>query len=129
MRANLDMEVIPFVFSKQAKSELYKHLNTEIRALRVHYPADAQTKETTEFSKFQQQFLELEKGYSGQLMVVAHPSVAGAHDDYPDSLALAVWGARGEMVSKPTTERQRLFEKNGNKGYTNSRNTLTARRR
>lgn len=128
MRANLDYEVVPFVFSKQGKSDLYKHLNTEIRGGRVHYPANPETKDTREFQKFEQQMLELEKSYSGQLMVVAHPPVAGAHDDYPDSLALAVWGAKGEMVSRPVTENQSLFEKRA-QGFTSARNNFTARRR
>lgn len=128
LRANLDCEIVPFVFSKQGKSDLYKHLNTEFRAKRVHYPANPETKETIEFKKFQQEFLDLQKTYSGQLMVVTHPPVAGAHDDYPDSLALAVWASKGEPVAKPVTENQRLFEKKST-GFTRARNTLTARRR
>ena len=128
LRANLDCEIVPFVFSKQGKSDLYKHLNTEFRAKRVHYPANPETKETIEFKKFQQEFLDLQKTYSGQLMVVTHPQVAGAHDDYPDSLALAVWASKGEPVAKPVTENQRLFEKKST-GFTRARNTLTARRR
>ena len=128
LRANLNYEVVPFVFSKQGKSDLYKNLNAEIRAQRVHYPADEETQETHEYKKFVQQFYDLEKGYSGQLMVVQHPAVAGAHDDYPDSLALAVWGARGDTVSKPVTEKQRLFEGTA-KVFTQAKNTFTARRR
>ena len=110
LRANLNYEVIPYVLSRQSKSDLYKHLNSEFRAKRVRYPADEETRETLEFRKFQQQFLDLEKGYSGQLMVVSHPNIAGAHDDYPDSLALAVWASKGEPVAKPVTENQRLLE-------------------
>jgi hypothetical protein len=128
LRANLNYEVIPFVFSKQGKSDLYKNLNTEIRAMRVHYPASPEVQETHEYQKFTQQFYDLEKGYSGQLMVVAHPSVAGAHDDYPDSLALAVWGARGDAVSKPVTEKQRIYE-GKDAGFIHAKNNFTARRR
>ena len=103
LKRSPDYVVEPFVFSRQGKSELYKNLNSEIRAKRVHYPFDNEVKETREFEKFQIQMLDLEKSYSGQLLVVAHPEATGAHDDYPDSLALAVWGARGEPVSKPVT--------------------------
>lgn len=128
MRANSDYEIIPYVFSKQAKSELYKHFNTEIKGGRVHYPADDYTKETREFKKFEQQMLDLEKSYSGQLMICAHPNVNGAHDDYPDSLALAVYGAKGEPIAKPVTETGGFYSVN-NKGYYRARNSLTARRR
>ena len=128
LRANLDCEVIPFVFSKQGKSDLYKHFNSEIRGGRITVPADPLTKDTREFEKFSQQMLDLEKGYSGQCLVVAHPNVAGAHDDYPDSLALAVWGAKGDPVSKPVTENTNFYQK-GSPRFTNRRNKFTARRR
>lgn len=128
MRANLDIEVIPYVFSRQSKSDLYKHLNTEARAGRVHYPADETTQETREYKSFSQQCLDLEKSYSGQMMVVSHPNVRGAHDDYCDSLALAVWGAKGEGVSRPQTENGSFYPK-AEASFTKSRNRLTARRR
>ena len=110
LRANLNYEVVPYVLSRQSKSDLYKHLNSEFRAKRVHYPANEETKETREFQKFVQQFLDLEKGYSGQLMVVSHPDVNGAHDDFCDSLALAVWGARGDEVYRPVTEKENIYK-------------------
>lgn len=128
IRANLDCEVIPFVFSKQGKSDLYKHFNSEVRGGRITVPSDALTRDTREFEKFSQQMLDLEKGYSGQCLVVAHPNVAGAHDDYPDSLALAVWGAKGDPVSKPVTERERFYG-SMNHTFTTKRNSFTARRR
>lgn len=128
MRANLNYEVIPYVFSKGSKSDLYKHLNSEFRAKRVHIPANEETKESREYQKFEQQFLDLEKGYSGQLLVVAHPNVAGAHDDYPDSLALAVWGARGDEVSRPITEKESLYGQSDTT-FVTGKNQFTARRR
>jgi hypothetical protein len=128
MRANLNYEVIPYVFSKQSKSELYKHLNTEVRAKRLHYPADEFTTSQREYPSFVQQCLDLEKSWSGQLLVVAHPDVRGAHDDYPDSLALAVWGAKGEGVSRPVTERNAMYQRTG-KGFRQSANRLTGKRR
>lgn len=128
LRANVDYEVEPYIFNSPSKDALYKNLNTELRAKRVSYPACPEVKEMREFHKFAQQLLDLEKGFKGQLMQVAHPDVAGAHDDYPDSLALAVWGARGDFMAKPETDTQSIY-KNTNSGYTNSRNRITARRR
>lgn len=127
LKANLECEVIPYVFSKQAKSDLYKHFNSEIRAGRISIPADDLTKDSREFEKFSQQMLDLEKGYSGQCLVVSHPNVAGAHDDYPDSFALAVWGAKGDQVSKPVTENVNIYRTTNT--FTQKRNNSTARRR
>ena len=72
--------------------------------------------------------MDLEKSYSGQLLVVAHPDVAGAHDDYPDSLALAVWGAKGEGVSRPESENGNFYPK-AERNITRSINRVTAKRR
>lgn len=128
LRANLNCEVIPYVFSKPAKSDLYKHFNSELRGGRITIPADELTRDTREFEKFSQEMLDLEKGYSGQCLVVSHPNIAGAHDDFPDSLALAVWGAKGDPVSKPVTENYKIYGKTSNT-FTNKRNNFTARRR
>lgn len=128
LRVTLDCEVEPFVYSKQSKSDLYKHLNSEFRAERVHYPANEETRETIEYQKFVQQFLDLEKTYSGQLMVVSHPEVAGARDDFPDSLALAVWGAKGDGLVTPITETESIY-KTSNNHFIRARNSFTARRR
>lgn len=128
LRVTLDCEVEPFVYSKQSKSDLYKHLNSEFRAERVHYPANEETRETIEYQKFVQQFLDLEKTYSGQLMVVSHPEVAGARDDFPDSLALAVWGAKGDGLVTPITEAESIY-KTSNNHFIRARNSFTARRR
>lgn len=92
--ANVNFEVIPFVFGVKSKSELYKHLQTEIKTGRARYPMGAITKETPEYKKFIEQMGDLQKSYRGADMVVSHPDEKGAHDDYSDSWALAVFGAR-----------------------------------
>lgn len=129
-KANSDFEVIPYVFTTPSKSELYKRLDAEFKSGRMHYPAIPHLQETREYKKFQQQFLDLEKSYSGSHMVVHHPKVRGAHDDYCDSCALAVWGAMGEQVEKPTTEKKNVFrEKSQINMRIERRNSYTARRR
>lgn len=82
LAANLDVEVIPFVFSQSSKSDLYKNFDAEIKAGRFHVPADEVTVETREFRRFSEQMLDLTKTYSGQFMVCQKPSERGAFDDY-----------------------------------------------
>lgn len=78
---------------------------------------------------------DLQKGYSGSNLVVSHPDERGAHDDYPDSWALALWGAREPGVKDETETKDRNKVFNGNKPLTQyarqqrGRNRLTARRR
>lgn len=130
LAANLDYEVIPYVFGSSSKSDLYKHFDAEIRGGRVSYPDSEEARQTREHKRFSSQMLDLQKTYSGQNMVVSHPPVRGAHDDYPDSCALAVWGAKGEGVDKPIVEKNPFTEvKRELTSFYTSRNSLTARRR
>lgn len=130
LTANLSCEVIPYVLGKSSKSDLYKHYDGEIKSGRIRYPSDPITMETREYKRFVGQHLDLNKSYSGQYMVVEHPPEKGAHDDYPDSSALAVWGARSEGVSKPVMEESPFKAIRQAKNYFyQARNTLTARRR
>lgn len=128
--ANLPYEVIPYVFSTPSKSDLYKHMDAEIKSSRFRYPQSPNAKETREYKRFEQQFLSLQKSYSGQHMVVSHPPERGAHDDYPDSTALAVWAAKGEGVQKPVQEKNPFKAIRGERrNFYSSRNSLTAKRR
>lgn len=135
IRANVKYEVELFVFSTKSKSELYKNLDKEINSGRAKYPNSKETQKTKEHQKFIQQMSDLQKGYSGSNLVVSHPDERGAHDDYPDSWALALWGARepGVKDETETKDRNKVFK--GNKPLTHyarqqrGRNRLTARRR
>jgi hypothetical protein len=131
LRANLKCEVIPYIFTTKSKSDLYKHLDKEISSGRAKVSAGDRTKESTEYKKFIEQLGDLQKGYSGTNLVVAHPPEKGAHDDYPDSWALSVWGCSftGE-VNNTETKKNRFTEKTKNEqDFNKKKNRLTGRRR
>ena len=77
-----------------------------------------------------QQMADLQKGYSGSNMVVAHAKERGAHDDYPDSYALAVYGAKsaGETTKIETTKNP-MIHSGSQTNYYKGRNRMTAKRR
>lgn len=132
LRANLSSEVIPYIFTTKSKSEMYKHLDKEIAAGRARVCMGEQTVQTREYQDFLEQLGDLQKGYSGANLVVAHPDEKGAHDDYPDSWALAVWGCsfRGEVDRTETKNSNKFTEKTQNEREAyRRRNKLTARRR
>ncbi len=131
MRANADFEVWDFVFTSKSKSEMYKHLDGEIKSGRARVPYDTMTQESREYKQFAQQLEDLQKAYSGHLMVVSHPPERGAHDDYPDSWALAVYGCRESTDSTKVESKGNnpLLSKASSKQYYSGRNNLTARRR
>ena len=132
LRANLSCEVIPYIFSTRSKSDLYKHLEKEIAAGRARVCMGEQTKQTREFQEFLQQMGDLQKGYSGANLVVSHPDEKGAHDDYCDSWALAVWGSsfQGEVDRTETRKNNKFTEKTKNEVASyRRRNRMTAKRR
>lgn len=135
IRANVSYDVELFVFSTKSKSDLYKNLDKEINSGRAKFPRSPDTVQTKEYQEFIQQMGDLEKGYSGSNLVVSHPPERGAHDDYADSWALALWGARepGVVDNTETKDRNRVFgntKPTSRYGLQNrSRNRFTARRR
>lgn len=131
LRANMNCEVIPYVFTSQSKSEMYKHLDREITSGRARICAGEETKQTREYQEFIRQLGELQKGWRGAIMVVAHPEERDAHDDFPDSWALAVFGAKSEgQVDRTETVRNGFNQNTSmqNKGV-RMRNRTTAKRR
>jgi hypothetical protein len=132
LRANTQFEVVPFVFSSKSKSDLYKHLDYEISSARVRIPTGPLSKESREFERFVAQFEDLTKTYNGANLVVKHPDIAGTHDDYCDSLALAVWGCMTEGLPNDTQtiDRQKFIGRDKQISFEmQARNRLTAKRR
>lgn len=113
IRANVNYEVWLFTFSSKSKSEIYKHLQTEIKTGRARFPRNKETIETQEYKDFTQQLADLQKGYSGSNLVVSHPDERGAHDDFPDSWALAIWGTKdaGQVDNTETRSRSDVMRK------------------
>lgn len=72
-------------FSAVTKDIMYKNLLNVVRNRLTELPKS----DIIEANKFRQQMLDLQKEYKGELLSVHHPNKANAHDDYPDSWALA----------------------------------------
>lgn len=100
-------------FSAVSKDLIYKNLKVSIKELLTTLP-----KRDKKGEKFRQQMLDLQQEYKGQLLSVHHPDDASAHDDYPDSWALAEWAyARwnednNASISVISVEKERKVVKN-----------------
>lgn len=131
VRANLKCDVELFTFSTVSKSQLYKHLQTEINTGRAKVPMGEETVQTKEYNKFTQQMADLQKSYSGSNLVVSHPAERGAHDDYPDSWALSLWGTRdpGQVDNTETRDRNTVMGNPLKTTVYKSKNRRTAKRR
>lgn len=114
LAAHVDFPVVPFVFTQPSKSMLMKYFNACINSNCFHYPANAETQETLEFKKFQEQCLELTKDYRGDKLVVAAPKERNKHDDYPFSAALMVWGLKHDLGDIETLDTNEFIQKDKN---------------
>lgn len=101
-------------FSAVSKDLMYKNLKVSIKELLTTLPKQG----TKNSEKFRQQMLDLQQEYKGQLLSVHHPDDPNAHDDYPDSWALAEWAYakynedNNASISLITTEKERKVTKN-----------------
>ena len=132
IQANLKCEVWLFTFSSKSKSEIYKHLQTEINTGRARFPMSRDVVDSKEYKKFTQQLADLQKSYSGSYLVVSHPDERGAHDDFPDSWALALWGTKdvGQVDNTETHSRSKVLSVHRKESSVfRSKNRMTARRR
>lgn len=74
-------------FTAVSKDNMYRNLKLSITESLTRLP----NLSTKKGEKFKQQMLDLQQEYKGQLLSVRHPDDPNAHDDYPDSWALAEW--------------------------------------
>lgn len=89
------IQVIALSSSPQAQHERWRYLTELMTGTHPYYgnlfayPAHASARRTKTWRRFYQQMTELEKKYQGPYMLTEAPKENGAHDDFPDSSALA----------------------------------------
>jgi len=87
------VQVIPYRFTgATAKHVCQKYYMQELNAGRIRYAAGPATQERNEFRRFVQEHLDLDRLFSGGLVVYA--GAEGGHDDYPSSACLATWAEK-----------------------------------
>lgn len=131
LSANVSMEVVPYVFSPKGKSDLYKLFVNELNTGRARVPYGDRTLARPEYPRFIEQLSSMQKGYRGAYLQCSHPAEKGAHDDYVDSWAMAVWGAsyEGDTSVVETVNRRQFVGKNEQTAFSRGVRRLTARRR
>ena len=76
--------------SQPEQSKRWKHLKALIDRRMISWPAHAHTRRLSKWRRFYQQMTDLETKFTGPNFLAAAPDEAHAHDDYADSLAIAV---------------------------------------
>lgn len=77
------------------QSERWKHLKQLMERGMVGWPSHSKTRRLKVWQRFRQQMIDLEKKYEGAHLLAEAPDEPEAHDDYPDSLALACYLTAG----------------------------------
>lgn len=83
-------EVYSVGSSQPEQSKRWKHLKTLLDRRLVGWPAHAKTRRLRTWKRFYQQMTDLETKFTGPNFLAHAPEEAHAHDDFADSLAIAV---------------------------------------
>jgi hypothetical protein len=83
-------EVFAIGSSQPEQSKRWKHLKALIDRKMIGWPAHAKTRRLRTWKRFYQQMSDLETKFQGPNFLAHAPEEAHAHDDYADSLAIAV---------------------------------------
>jgi len=80
------MVIVPYMFTPQSKSDMWKRLDEDTMANRIIVPAHPTMQKLPEFQNFNDQMTNLTKSWKGGYMICA--KISGKKDDYCDSLGL-----------------------------------------
>lgn len=98
-----------YKFTRPSKSVMWKLLYQEITAGRLKVPSHPRTERLRAWKRFKSQMLDLEKDYVGQYMVCQHPKEKGAHDDFCDSLGLAILASQADAMPEVEAEDNHFY--------------------
>lgn len=84
-------EILDLKSDQGNQSARWKHLMELMRTGNLGWPAHSKARRLKVWQRFRQQMEDAELNFKGPNIIVAAPEEAGAHDDYVDSLANAVY--------------------------------------
>jgi hypothetical protein len=83
------IEVIELGSTNTDQSERWKYLMQLMEHGQISWPDGAKVRTRKVWKRFRQEMEDLEVKFKGPYVLAEAPNVANAHDDYPDSLAMA----------------------------------------
>ena len=113
------VNIEPFTFSRQSKSDMYFSFISDIQTKHLIVPANKVVRATPEFQKFEEQMKNCQKYYSDSYLVCEKSE--GFFDDMVDSCALMCLAANSEqsVVEEISVDANPLYE-----GITTTVNSL-----
>lgn len=89
------VDIVPYTFTAQSKSDMWYNLTSDISTRRVIIPANSKTRDTMEYKKFEEQIKNCQKYFNGAYLVCEKSD--GYFDDYCDSLGLMCMAANQDQ--------------------------------
>jgi hypothetical protein len=83
------IDVRGYKYTTESKDAINKFLDAEMHNFRVHFPRGYP--DQRELLHFKEDFLNLERNYTGNKLNLDHPKSGQYHNDYCTSLELALW--------------------------------------
>ena len=96
------VDIEPYTFTAQSKSDMWFNLVSEIESRRIIVPANQKVRQTTDFMKFEEQMKNCQKYFNGPYMVCEKSE--GYFDDFVDSLALMCLAGNTEQTVEEEME-------------------------
>ena len=82
-------EIVELGSANSDQSVRWKHLNNLMEHRMISWPAGAKVRSLRRWKRFRQEMEDLEALHKGPYFLAEAPKSPNAHDDYPDSLAMA----------------------------------------
>ena len=96
-----NVDVVDCTSDSKNQSERWVHLKSIMeRKGCLVFPAHSKTRRTRTYKRFIQQMADLELRFQGKYMLAEAPKENEAHDDFPDSLALACYMTVDDVVQE-----------------------------
>lgn len=105
-----DVQVVPLPSDNTSQSARWKHLMQLTQRQMITWPAHPKTRRLKLWKRFQQQMQDAEKKYEHGHLVVEAPDERGAHDDFPDSLALGCFLSKEFIVQEVEQSSNPMYE-------------------
>jgi len=105
------MNVVGIDESLQKNSLMNSYTQKIILGERLFIPAHPSARKTLSWRKFVQQMTSCEKSYKGKYMVVHHPDLKDAHNDYCSSLNMALEATKSEVMPEIEVSNRDYFFK------------------
>ena len=84
------IEIVDVSSQRPQQSERWKYLREMLDRGKLGWPAHAKTRNLRTYRNFVQQMSDLQVKFEGPYMLAEAPKEVNAHDDYCDSLAIAL---------------------------------------